>query len=111
MRDDQPIQFHTFQVIDDTIVPSTKTHIVADVIQYFIDYGQALREGDWLASAVVTSSSATATVSATIVLQGRTVRFLLTGGVLNETFTITVQATNNNAEIMHHVITFTVVAP
>lgn len=84
---------------------------VGNVTIYFVDYWRALREGDWLTACQITSSSTHTTISNILILEGHVIQFTLAGGVLNETFTVTVQATDNNSEISNDTINFNVVAP
>lgn len=88
-----------------------RTHTVGNVKIFFVDYWGALREGDWLTAASVTSSSPDTTISNVIIQEGHVIQFTLSGGVLNETFTVTVQATDNNSEISNDTIDYIVVGP
>jgi hypothetical protein len=89
----------------------SRKHTVGNVTIYFVDYWRALREGDWIASCAVTSSAPDTTISDVIIQEGHVIQFTLSGGVLNETFTVTVQATDNNSEISNDTIDFNVVGP
>lgn len=84
---------------------------VGNVTQYFVDYWDGLREGDWLTAASVTSSAVDTTISNVAIREGHVIVFTLSGGVINETFTVTVQATDNNSEISNDTIEFTMVGP
>jgi hypothetical protein len=88
-----------------------KNHTVGNVRQYYVEYCDALREGDWLTAATVTSSSGDATISGTAIIEGHKITFFLSGGVINEDFTVTVVATSNTTEVTNDTINFHVVAP
>ena len=88
-----------------------KNHTVGNVRQYYVEYCDALREGDWLTAAAVTSSSVDATISGVAIIEGHKITFFLSGGVINEDFTVTVVATSNTTEVNNDTIAFHVVAP
>ena len=88
-----------------------KNHTVGNVRQYYVEYCDALREGDWLTAAAVTSSSVDATISGVAIIEGHKITFFLSGGVINEDFTVTVVATSNTTEVSNDTIAFHVVAP
>jgi hypothetical protein len=88
-----------------------KNHTVGNVRQYYVEYCDALREGDWLTAAAVTSSTVDATISGVAIIEGHKITFFLSGGVLNEDFTVTVVATSNTTEVSNDTIAFHVVAP
>jgi len=73
-----------------------------------IDYHQWLDVSANVASASVTSSSPTLTVTIPTVL-GDEITFFVVGGALNETATISVQMTDNLGNIKNDQILFTVV--
>ena len=89
----------------------TRRQTVGNVTQYFVDYWEALREGDKVTAAAVTTPATDVTISAITILRGHMVSFMLSGGSLNETFTVTVQATDNNSEISNDTINFIMVGP
>jgi hypothetical protein len=88
-----------------------KNHTVGNVRQYYVEYCDALRDGDWLTAAAVTSSTVDATISGVAIIEGHKITFFLSGGVLNEDFTVTVVATSNTTEVSNDTIAFHVVAP
>ena len=88
-----------------------KNHTVGNVRQYYVEYCDALREGDWLTAAAVTSSTVDATISGVAIIEGHKITFFLSGGVLNEDFTVTVVATSSTTEVNNDTINFHVIAP
>jgi hypothetical protein len=88
-----------------------KNHTVGNVRQYYVEYCDALREGDWLTAAAVTSSTVDATISGVAIIEGHKITFFLSGGVLNEDFTVTVVATSSTTEVSNDTINFHVIAP
>jgi hypothetical protein len=82
-----------------------------DTRQYFVEYRDALREGDWLITATVTTPAADVTISGVAILEGRKVTFFVAGGALNEDFTVTVVATSSTTEVNNDTINFHVIAP
>lgn len=90
---------------------------VGDVRRYLVSYEEFLIKGAVLtAVTVAVSAGATSTVgtSATapkLTVDEKGIIFWLTGGVLNEKFTLNVQVQDNNSETVHDTINFTVVAP
>lgn len=89
----------------------SKNHTVGDTKRWTINYGRWLDNTATIASAVVTSSSTTCTVQGTPTILGPSVIFFLTGGVLNETLTVTVVITDSLGNIKHDTVMFTVLAP
>lgn len=87
-----------------------KAHTVGDRRRYIVDYSEWLSSGVTVLSAVVTSSSATATVDTESATADKVI-FFVSGGVLNETFTVSVAMTNTKAEVKHDTVDFFVVAP
>jgi hypothetical protein len=90
---------------------ATKTHTVGNRTRWIVDYS------DWLCSEVlatwaVVSSSSTASVDTESFNPGQTqVIFFLNGGLLNETFTVTLTVSDALSQIRIDTIDFTVVAP
>lgn len=77
--------------------------------RYTLKYHRWLPEGVTLTVATVTSSSATATIDG-VTHTADKVFFFVNNGVLNETFTATVQVTDTRGQIKNDTINFTVVA-
>lgn len=89
----------------------TRKHTVGDVRIYFVDYWQGLRRGDWITTANITCPSPDVVISNIIIQEGHVIQFTLSGGVLNEAFTVTVQAMDNNTELSNDTLHFNVVGP
>lgn len=70
-----------------------------------------IRDGDSITSATVVSSATDVTVGTVTVYEGHKVVFKLSGGVVNEVFTLTVSVTTDNGETFIDTVSFTVVAP
>jgi len=92
------------------MILGSKQHTVGDIKRWVIDYCRWLDNTATLKTAVVTSSSATCTVTSASIL-GTTVIFFLNGGVLNETLTVSVVITDSLGNTKHDTIAFTVLAP
>ena len=101
-----------------------KTFTLGDIVQYTIDYREhpgadpftipsefPIRDGDSITAAAVTSNVSDVTVGTVTVFEGHKVVFLLSGGSINEVFTLTIQVTTNNSEIFKDTVTFNVVNP
>lgn len=87
-------------------------HTVNNRTRWIIDYSDWLDRGQHIVTAPVTSSSTTATVDGVALLDDkRHVVFFTNGGVLNETFTVTVVMTDTLTQIKKDTIDFVVVAP
>ncbi len=91
----------------------TRQITVADVRRYVVDYRDFLPKGVTLKSPVVTvPAGLTSTIGSVSLDPSDTqVIFYVTGGVLNETFTVTVQVQDTNSETINDTISFTVIAP
>lgn len=89
----------------------TRHQTVGNTTQYFVDYWQALREGDKITAATVTTPSTDVTISNVAILEGHVVVFTIAGGILKEAFTVTVQATDSNSEVSNDTINFIMVGP
>ncbi len=92
------------------MILARKKHTVGDTRQYFVHYEDMIRTGYWLTAAVVTVDSANVTISGTEIIEGKTVAFLVAGGVLNETFTVTIVVTESNTEVTNDTVEFNVIA-
>lgn len=88
-----------------------RNHTVGDRRRYEVDYRGWLSDKRAITAHTVTSSSDTATVDDDSVRDASQVLFFVNGGVLNETFTVTVSITCSDTEIRHDTIAFTVIAP
>jgi hypothetical protein len=88
-----------------------KNFTVGNVRQYYVEYCDALRDGDWLTAAAVTSSMPSATISGVAIIEGHKITFFVSGGVINEDFTVAVVATSNTTEVSNDTINFHVIAP
>lgn len=88
----------------------SRQHTVGDIKRWTLDYCRWLDNTATLVTAVVTSSSATCTVTGATIL-GPKVIFFLNGGVLNETLTVSVAITDSLGNTKHDTIAFTVLAP
>jgi hypothetical protein len=88
-----------------------------DTRRYYVDYGEFLIKGAILTAVTVTvSAGATSTVGSgatapKLNVDEKGIIFWLTGGVLNEKFTASIQVMDNNSETVNDTIQFTVVAP
>jgi hypothetical protein len=92
------------------MILGSKTHTSGDTKRWRIDYSRWLANAVNIASATLTSSSATCTVDDSVVL-GDEVVFFLTGGVQGETVTVSVAMTDTDGNVKNDTISFTCVAP
>ena len=103
---------------------ATKQFTLGDTVQYTIDYREhpgsgpynivppfPVRDGDSITTATVVSTSSDVTITNVSVKEGHKVFFVLSGGVLNETFTVTITINTDNTETFVDTIIFTVVSP
>jgi hypothetical protein len=88
----------------------SKQHTAGDTKRWRIDYSRWLGNAVDIASATLTSSSATCTVDDSVVL-GDEVVFFLSGGVQGENVTVSVAMTDTDGNLKNDTIAFTVVAP
>jgi hypothetical protein len=88
----------------------SKTHTVGDTKQWTIDYDRWLDNAATIQTITAVSSSTTCTVSVPTIL-GHQVRFLVSGGTLNETCTVTLTMTDSFGNVKKDTLAFTVVAP
>lgn len=86
------------------------SHTVGNRIRFIIDYSDWLDDGVTVSAGAVTSSSTTATINGTLAIDNK-VLFYVNGGVLAETFTVSIQMTDSKGEIKNDTMAFTVVAP
>lgn len=98
------------------MVIGSKQHSAGDAIRYEIDYSYWLDEGRTIKntgySAAITTTPAPSdvTISAVSVTADR-LFFMLSGGSVNETFTVQVQITDTLDEVVIDTINFTITAP
>jgi hypothetical protein len=88
----------------------SKQHTAGDTKRWRLDYSRWLDNTATIETAMIVSSSVSLTVGAPTVL-GRDVLFLLSGGVVNETATLSVEMTDSLDNTKRDTIKFTVVAP
>lgn len=88
----------------------SRQHTQGNSIVWTLDYSQWLDDAANLATATVTSSSQTLTVSTPTVL-GDAFTFSVIGGQANEVATLAVQIADNLGNIKNDTIIFTVVPP
>ncbi len=87
-----------------------RSHTVGNRRRYTVNYCSWLNEGDTVASGTAVSSSLTATVDGVATGNNKLV-FFVNAGVLNETFTVSVQVTTSRGEVKNDTIEFAVLAP
>jgi len=92
------------------MILGSKIHTAGDTKRWRISYAKWLANAVNIATAVLTSSSATCTVDDSVVL-GDEVVFFLTGGVQGENVTVSVAMTDTDGNVKNDTILFTVVAP
>lgn len=92
------------------MILGSKLHTAGDTRRWRIDYSRWLANAVDIATATLTSSSATCTVDDSVVL-GDEVVFFLTGGVQGENVTVSVMMTDTDGNVKNDSIVFTVVAP
>jgi hypothetical protein len=90
---------------------ASKRHTAADTTLWTVSYSQWLANAATIVSADVSSSSLTCTVDPDVVILGRELQFLLTGGAAGETLTVSLAMTDSLGNIKHDSVSFTVVAP
>ena len=88
----------------------SKQHTVGSTKRWEIDYRRWLLNNATIINAIVVSSSQTCTVTNVQVL-GPVVVFYVTGGVVNETCTVTVTMYDSAGNVRPDTLAFTVVAP
>ena len=87
-----------------------RPHTVGNRRRYQIDYLEWLEEGVTVDTATVISSSQTAPID-DVLVAGSKVIFFVNGGVLNETFTASIQMIDSKTGIKNDTMDFFVVAP
>jgi hypothetical protein len=91
-----------------------KLFTVGNTTRYAVDYSQWLGEGVTLVSGTAVQLApavADIVISAVSVAPSGRLYYTLSGGSLNETFTIAVQITDSRSEIKNDSCSFLVVAP
>lgn len=88
-----------------------RSHTAGARTRYVVDYSDWLADDDRLATATVTVDSDTVTIENISVFLEKEVSFFVEGGVLNETFTVTVEITTLKTVTDEDTLTFFVVAP
>ena len=103
-----------------------KNHTVGNVRRWFIDYRDWLDDGVTVATFTAgvqagsdqiggitgpTGGSAAVAVASPAVVSGHKGVMVVSGGVLNETFTASLVMTDTKGEVKNDTIAFTVVAP
>jgi hypothetical protein len=93
----------------------TKQHTAGNLTRYVIDYTDWLDEGESVATCTVVLNPAFTipdiTIGAASVLSSKKVLFTLSGGSLNEIFTLDVEITNSRSEVKNDTLGFRIVAP
>jgi len=87
-----------------------RKHTVGNVKRYVLNYSNWLEPGISISSATVTSSSLTCTVSGVAHTADKII-FLLSGGALSETLTLSVAMTDTRTQVKNDTIAVEVVAP
>jgi len=93
-----------------------KAHTAGDTIRYIVDYTRWLEDGVSLVTATLVMSL-TAPVSditisgVTVLTEHNKVAFVLSGGSVNEIFTLDIQVTDTRSETKNDTLNFSVVAP
>lgn len=88
-----------------------RPHTVGARTRYEVDYSNWLADDDRLATATVTVDSDTVSIENVSVFLEKEVSFFVQGGVLNETFTVTVEITTLKTVTDEDTLMFFVVAP
>lgn len=91
---------------------ASKQHTVGDTRRWTVRYKRWLDNTVNIKTITVTSSSATCTIGMPApAIVGSDVQFFLTGGVLNETLTVSLQMVDSVGNTKNDTISYTVVAP
>lgn len=89
---------------------ASRQHTENDTRRWRVDYSRWLDNTAMIDSATVTSSSTTCTVTPPATVLGNEVVFFLTGGILGETFIVTLVMTDSFGNIKTDTISFHVIA-
>jgi hypothetical protein len=104
-----PLEWRKIRVLD-TMLVASKQHTVGDVRRWTVQYDRWLDNAVKIEQIDVDSDSVTCTTSGIEIL-GDDVVFFLNGGSLGERVTVTLTMTDDQGNIKHDTIKFTVVAP
>ncbi len=88
-----------------------RPHTVGDRTRYVVNYEDWLADDDRVATATVTVDSDTVTIDNVTVFLEKEVIFFVDGGILNETFTVTIEIVTLKTVTNSDTMTFFVVAP
>lgn len=88
-----------------------KPHTAGNAIRYEIDYSDWLEDGVSLLTATVTGGPSDITITAAALLTPHKVVFKMSGGSVNETFTLSVQVTDSRGETKNDTVGFAIIAP
>jgi hypothetical protein len=95
-----------------------KTHTAGNTIRYVVDYSDWLDEGVSLSddptvalSPAFTATVTDITISDVALLTPHKVVFVMSGGSVNENFTLAIQIGNSRSEVKNDTMGFTIVAP
>jgi hypothetical protein len=86
-------------------------HGAGNAIRYEIDYSDWLEDGTSLTAGTVTIGIVDVTIGTVTLTPSHRLVFLLSGGSLNETFILDVQATDSRGEIKNDTLSFSIQAP
>lgn len=85
---------------------------VGDKRLFTVNYEEFLEPGETMVSGSASSSSSSAVITYHGLNPSQTkIQFYVSGGTLNETFTITLQATSSKGQIINDTIEFLTVSP
>jgi hypothetical protein len=95
-----------------------KAHTAGDTIRYIVNYTDWLEDGVSLSTATVvldpafTAAVTNITISGvTVLTEHNKVAFVMSGGSVNENFTLDVQVTDSRSEVKNDTLLFQIVAP
>lgn len=89
----------------------SKSHTVGDTKVWTVDFSRWLANTATIQTITVTSSSTTCTISPAPVVLGQQIQFILTGGVLGETPTVSLKMVDSFGNTKNDTIAFCVLAP
>lgn len=92
-----------------------KFHTAGDAIRYIVDYTRWLEDGVSLVTATVIMGvpavSDITITGVTLLTEHNRVAFIVTGGSVNENFTLDIQVTDSREETKNDTMQFSVIAP
>lgn len=88
-----------------------RNHTLGNTTRYILDYSNWLLQDETLVTGTVTCPSPDVVVSAVKTNPDSTISFLVSGGAINEVFTLAIQATNSRGEVKNDTASFLVVSP